>query len=125
MFMTETSKKTLVYGASTKPVRYSYKAVKMLQEYDHEVVAIGGRAAQLDDLAILVGHPELNDVHTITMYMGADRQEEHEEYILSLSPQRIIFNPGAENDSLYLKAKKQGIEAINACTLVMLRTGQF
>jgi len=118
-------KKTLVFGASTKPERYSYKAVKMLQEYDHPVAAIGGREGALDEVSILTGHPELEDIHTVTMYMSAARQQEHEDYILSLAPRRIIFNPGAENTSLYSNAKAAGIEVVNACTLVMLRTGQF
>ena len=117
--------KTLVYGASTNPERYSYKAIKMLQEYGHEVVAIGGRVADLDGLPILTGHPEIENVHTITMYMGEARQQDHIDYILGLQPKRIIFNPGAENMALFLKAKELGIEVVNACTLVMLRTGQY
>lgn len=117
--------KTLVYGASTNPERYSYKAIKMLQEYGHEVVAIGGREADLDGIPILTGHPEVDDVHTITMYMGEARQAEHVSYILGLQSKRIIFNPGAENMSLFLKAKELGIEVVNACTLVMLRTEQY
>jgi len=64
-------------------------------------------------------------VDTVTMYMGEARQEEHEDYILGLKPKRIIFNPGAENMGLFVKAKTQGIEVINACTLVMLRTDQY
>jgi len=119
------NKKTLVFGASTKPVRYSYKAIKMLEEFGHEIEAIGGRAADLDGLEIQTGHPELKEVHTVTMYMGEDRQADHEEYLISLNPKRIIFNPGAENMNLFFKAKKAGIEVVNACTLVMLRTEQY
>jgi len=117
--------KTLVFGASTKPERYSHKAIKMLEEYNHEIAAIGGRQAALGNVEIHTGHPALNTIHTITMYMGERRQADHEEYLLSLNPKRIIFNPGAENMSLYTKAKAKGIEVVNACTLVMLRTGQY
>lgn len=123
--MTDTQKKTLIFGASTNPQRYSNKALLMLQEYDHPIVAIGGRVGAVADVSILTGHPELEGIHTVTMYMGEQRQKEHEDYLLSLKPERIIFNPGAENTGLYLRAKKEGIEVINACTLVMLRTGQF
>ena len=118
-------KSTLVFGASTKPQRYSNIAMKMLKEYDHSILAIGGREGEFDGTSIVTGHPSFSDVDTITMYMGADRQKEHEEYLLSLKPRRIIFNPGAENPSLAKRAKEMGIEVIEACTLVMLRTGQY
>ncbi len=119
------TKHTLVFGASMNPERYSNKAMRMLKEYNHSIVAIGGRENEFDGTKILTGHPELTDIDTITMYMGDDRQSEHEEYLLSLQPRRIIFNPGAENISLYNKAKAQGIEVVEACTMVMLRTGQY
>lgn len=116
---------TLVFGASTNPERYSNKAMRMLKEYGHSIEAIGGREGSFEGTKILTGHPDLKGIDTVTMYMGADRQADHEDYILSLRPRRIIFNPGAENISLYKKAKAQGIEVVEACTLVMLRTGQY
>jgi hypothetical protein len=117
--------KTLVFGASTKPERYSNKAMKMLKEYGHSIAAIGGRETEFDGTKILTGHPPLEGIDTITMYMGDTRQTEHEDYLLSLHPRRIIFNPGAENISLAKKARNLNIEVIEACTLVMLRTGQY
>ena len=117
--------KTLVFGASTKTQRYSYLAMEQLTAYNHEVVAIGGRNAEVMGIEILTGHPDLSGIDTITMYMGKARQAEHEEYLLSLNPRRIIFNPGAENPSLHQKAKQRGIEVLNACSLVMLNTGQY
>jgi len=119
------AKSTLVFGASMNPERYSNKAMKMLKEYDHSIVAIGGRENEFERTKIQTGHPELRGLDTITMYMGEDKQAEHEEYLLSLQPRRIIFNPGAENISLARKAREQGIEVVEACTLVMLRTGQY
>jgi len=119
------SNQTLVFGASTNPERYSNKAMRMLKEYNHSIVAIGGRENEFEGIKIMTGHPEFRGIDTVTMYMGADRQAEHEDYILSLEPKRIIFNPGAENRSLMIKAREQGIEAIEACTLVMLRTDQY
>ena len=59
------------------------------------------------------------------MYLGASNQKQYYDYILTLHPKRIIFNPGAENDELSEMAKKNGIEPIEACTLVMLSTGQY
>ena len=117
--------KTLVFGASTNPSRYSYLAIERLKAYNHEILAIGGRKSEVLGVEIQTGHPILDEVHTITMYMGAARQEDHEDYLLSLHPKRIIFNPGAENKGLALKAIEKGIEVLEACTLVMLNTGQY
>lgn len=118
-------KSTLVFGASLKPERYSNKAMKMLSSYDHHVLAIGGREGVVDDISVMKGHPALENVDTITMYMGETRQQGHEEYLLSLKPRRIIFNPGAENREFAKQAIEHGIVVEEACTLVLLRTGQY
>lgn len=117
--------KTLIFGASTNPTRYSYLAMDLLIAHKHDIVAIGGREAVVNDVQIQKGHPVIEDIYTITMYMGEARQKEHEDYLLGLNPKRIIFNPGAENKSLFDQAKAQGIEVLEACTLVMLNTGQY
>jgi len=44
---------------------------------------------------------------------------------VSLKPNRIIFNPGAENDELAGLAAQNGIQPVEACTLVMLATSQY
>ena len=119
------NKKTLVLGASENPARYSNMALKKLRAYGHGVVAVGRREGQVDDVTIHKATPESNDIHTVTMYMNATNQKEYEAYILSLKPQRIIFNPGAENNELAEKAAAQGIETMEACTLVLLSTGQY
>lgn len=119
------NKGTLVFGASLKDERYSNKAIKMLRSYEHDVLAIGGRKGNVNGVEILTNHPQLSGVDTITMYMGEARQQEHEDFLLSLKPRRIIFNPGAENRSFGLRAKEQGILVEEACTLVMLRTNQY
>lgn len=116
---------TLVFGASMKPERYSNKVMRMLKDQGYSTIAIGGREDEFEGIKILTGQPPLKGIDTITMYMGEDRQAEHEDYILSLAPKRIIFNPGAENISLARKASDLGIEVLEACTLVMLRTGQY
>lgn len=118
-------KKTLVFGASLKEQRYSNKAIKLLNEYNHPIVAIGGRRGNVNDIDILTGHPEIEDIHTITIYMRKERQKDHEDYLLSLNPKRIIFNPGAENSAFASKARSKGIITEEACTLVLLRTGQY
>ncbi|WP_372947939.1 CoA-binding protein [Mariniphaga sp.] len=123
--MKNTNKKTLVIGASTKPERYSNKAIRMLREYDHEVVALAKRTGHVDGVSIQTGFPKENDIHTVTMYLGAKRQPEYYEQIIKLKPKRVIFNPGAENDEFIEKLESAGIETVENCTLVMLRTQQF
>jgi predicted CoA-binding protein len=123
--MKNNNKKTLVIGASTKPERYSNKAIQMLREYNHEVVALAKRAGQVDGVPIQTEFPADEDIHTVTMYLGAKRQPEYYEQLINLNPERVIFNPGAENSELKEKLESEGIETVENCTLVMLRTQQF
>lgn len=119
------SKKTLVIGASENPERYSHLAVQRLRLKGHEVVAIGRRNGTISDVAIQKGKPDIENLDTISIYMNDKNQKEFENYILSLKPKRIIFNPGAENMELAQKALEQGIQPMEACTLVLLSTGQY
>jgi len=116
---------TLVYGASLKPERHSNMAIHRLRANDYNVVAVGGREGKVLDVEIHKGEIHFEGIHTITMYMGAKRQVQYYDYLLSLKPKRIIFNPGAENPEFSNLAMEQGIKAIDACTLVMLSTGQY
>ncbi len=118
-------KKTLVIGGSPKPERYSNKAILKLLSYGHPVESIGLKNAKVDSVNIVTGTPVFSDIHTITMYISASRQPEYYNYILSLAPSRIIFNPGTENPELISIAEKNGIEVIKHCTLVMLDHGLF
>lgn len=120
-----TEKKTLVIGASQNPARYSYKAIHKLRYFKHPVVAVGRKEGLVDDIKIETGTPAFPAIDTVTVYLNRENQKPVEEYILSLSPKRIIFNPGAENPELKLKAEKKGIETIEACTLVMLTIGAY
>jgi uncharacterized protein len=118
-------KKTLVLGASDNPSRYSFLAVKRLRNHGHPVVAIGKKLTQVADVTIEKNKIPFTDIDTVTLYMNPLHQQEYYEYLLSLNPKRIIFNPGAENDELAKLAKKNGIATIEACTLVMLSTNQY
>ena len=118
-------KKTLVIGASTKPERYSYKAVNMLIDNGHGVVALGGREGDINGVNIQIGTPSFKSIHTVTMYLGPERQKNSYQYIINLKPKRIIFNPGTENDEFMEMATQNGIEVEQACTLVLLSTDQF
>lgn len=118
-------KKTLVIGASPESDRYSYSAVRQLKRYGHEVVALGSKEGEIDGVPIVKGKPELKGIDTVTLYINPFRQEEFYDYILDLKPKRLIFNPGTENSAFMWRAKLEGIEVLDACTLVMLSTGQF
>ncbi len=118
-------KKTLVLGASEKSERYSNKAIQSLQAHGHEVIAIGRRKGQVNDTEIITDMPELNDIHTITLYLNPENQKPYYDYILRLKPKRVIFNPGTENEELERKVAMSGINMMEACTLVLLNTGQF
>lgn len=118
-------KKTLVLGASDNPARYSYLAINRLRGKGHPVVAIGLRRAMAGDVAIETEKKPFESVDTVTLYLNSTRQKEYYDYILSLHPKRIIFNPGAENDELFALAQANGIQAMEACTLVLLSTGSY
>ncbi|HRJ16077.1 MAG TPA: CoA-binding protein [Saprospiraceae bacterium] len=118
-------KKTLVLGASPDPSRYSYAAVHQLRDKGHEVVAVGKRPGAVADVTIVQEFPQLEDIHTVTLYLAPAHQAPMYDYILQLKPQRIIFNPGTENRELAQLAKEQGIETVQACTLVMLSVGLY
>ena len=117
--------KTLVIGASPNSMRYSNKAVRLLKTYGHEVVPVGIRKGVIDDLEILTEKVKEPDVHTVTMYVGPIKQADYYDYILSLKPERIIFNPGTENSELIQLAENNGIKTVQNCTLVMLNSGIF
>jgi len=118
-------KKTLVLGASDNPSRYSYLAIHRLRSHDHPVVAIGRKNTKVGDVLVDKEKKHFEGVDTITVYMNALHQKEYYDYILSLQPRRIIFNPGAENNELVSLARKNGIKTMDACTLVMLSTNQY
>ena len=121
----QAGKKTVVLGASQNPSRYSYLAVRKLVNHGHQVIAIGKRKGIINDVQIETDHLPLSDVDTVTLYLNPMNQREYIDYILSLRPKRIIFNPGTENDILIQSAKENGIEPVLGCTLVMLSTGQY
>ena len=118
-------KLTVVLGASPNPDRYSYLAVSRLVAKGHPVLAIGKRDGKIGSTPITKEHPVPENVDTVTLYMNPTLQKEYYDYIFQLQPKRIIFNPGTENDDLAEQAENKGIAPIEACTLVMLSTGQY
>jgi predicted CoA-binding protein len=118
-------KKTLVLGASNNPERYSFAAVRRLKQQGLEVVPVSNKTGEVEGIPILNGTPAVENIHTVTLYLNPQRQEDYYDYILGLKPKRIIFNPGTENPVFMEKAIEAGIEAIIACNLVMLATGEY
>ena len=117
--------KTLVLGASENPSRYSNMAILKLRNYKHNVVAIGRQAGKVNDVEIGTQPVKTDDIDTVTLYLNPAHQKPYYDYIISLKPRRIIFNPGTENEELERLAAKEGIDILEACTLVMLGTGQY
>ena len=118
-------KKTLVLGASENPSRYSHLALHRLQSHKHPVMAIGKKKGMVGNVLIETEKKDWKGVDTVTLYLNPTHQKEYYDYILSLKPKRIIFNPGAENNELAELASRQGIQPVEACTLVMLSTNQY
>ena len=123
--MAEQTKKTLLLGASANPTRYSYLAVNKLRSNGHPVVAIGANTGRVADVDMITEKIPFDDIDTVTLYLNPTRQEEYYDYIISLHPRRIIFNPGAENEELEKLAQQNKIQTMEACTLVLLSTGQY
>ncbi len=120
-------KKTVIVGATTNPARYAYLAAEMLTDNGHAIVPVGIKKGNLFGAEILDirQKPPVDGVDTITMYIGPVHQPEWYDYLISLKPARIIFNPGTENTEFEQMLENQGIEALEACTLVLLRTRQY
>lgn len=117
--------KTLVIGAPANKERYSYKAIYSLVDKSHQVVAIGAKKGMAFDIPIETEKEDFHAVDTVTLYLNPKTQVEYYDYILSLKPRRVIFNPGTENPEFYKILKSNNIEFEVACTLVLLATNQY
>ena len=123
--MQNQTKKTLILGASDNPSRYSYLALNSLRKHGHPVIAIGKKSSKVADVDLITEKKEFDDIDTITIYLNPDNQKQYYDYIFSLHPKRVIFNPGAENQELIDLLRSKGIDPVEACSLVLLSTGQY
>jgi len=120
------TKTTLILGASTNPERYAFKAANLLRQHGHEVVLVGIKKGNVVGMEIQQDKNSIpKNIDTITLYLGPQHQEAWFDYILKVNPKRIIFNPGTENEALELLAQEHNIAIEQACTLVLLHTGQY
>jgi uncharacterized protein len=119
------NKKTVVLGASSKPEKYAYKAIQMLVDKGHTVLAIGQNKGEVAGVKIQTKTIPLKNVDTVTLYLNPLRQRDYYNYIVEAKPKRVVFNPGTENPELYQLLELNGIKAEVACTLVLLATNQY
>jgi len=119
------SKPTLVIGASTNPERYAFKAITSLVNHNHKVYALGLKAGEVKGVIFDTEKVQYKDIDTVTLYVGPQNQPSYFDYIESLNPKRVVFNPGTENEEFEQRLSAKGIEAVEACTLVLLSTGQY
>lgn len=119
------NKKTLILGATPDASRYAYLAANRLTAKGHTIVNVGQKTGEVAGVSIEKPETIHNDIDTVTLYVGTHNQPPLYDYILNTHPKRIIFNPGTENSELQTMANEQGIETVNACTLVMLSIGEY
>ncbi len=120
-------KKTVIIGGTTNPARYAYVVAEMFSQRNIPFVPVGIKKGKVfgEEILDITQRPKIDGVDTVTLYLGPRNQPEWYDYIISLNPKRIIFNPGTENPELVKMAKAHGIETTVACNLVLLSTGQF
>ena len=118
-------KTTLVIGASEDTSRYSNRVIRMLHHMNIPVGAIGLKEGEIEGIKIQTGFPKVEDVDTVTLYVGPKHQPQYYDYVIGLNPERVIFNPGTENPEFEEKVRKAGIEVMEACTLTMLTVGTY
>jgi predicted CoA-binding protein len=121
----EKAKKSVVIGASSNPERYAFLATQRLAENGYEVIPVGLRDGQIGEHKIRTERKPIENVDTVTLYVGPRHQESWGEYIISLSPKRVIFNPGTENEDFEKTLQDEGIETERACTLVLPGTNAY
>lgn len=119
------NKKTLVLGATTKPDRYAFRAINMLVEKGHTVLAIGQNTGEVAGVKIQTKAVPIKNIDTVTLYLNPARQRDYYNYIIEAQPKRVVFNPGTENPELYQLLELNNIKAEVACTLVLLATNQY
>jgi len=124
--MKKRTQTVVVLGASNKPHRYSYKAIKLLQKRGHRIIPIHPKLSDIDDLPVISNLSNVKDkVDTLTLYIGKERSKLLIDEIIALRPKRVIFNPGTESKKLVKKLSQAEIPFIHDCTLIMLESSQF
>ena len=115
-----------VLGASPKPARYANQAIRLLQQQDYRITPLHPKFETIERLPVTHRLADVADpVDTLTLYVGPHLLEPQADDIVHLNPRRVIFNPGTESPAVQHRLDEAGIDWLEACTLVMLKTGQF
>jgi predicted CoA-binding protein len=97
-----------------------------LRQHGHTPLPVAPGTAEIEGIPVV---SRLNDlgghIDTLTMYVGPKISDQLTEEIVALRPGRVIFNPGSENPRLAARLSDAAIPHEDACTLVLLSTGQF
>ncbi len=117
----------LVIGASENPERYAYKAIKLLIKHGYNVTALANKAGKIDTINFFTNTDDFKkeNIDTVTLYVNSKNQEQYRDIIIKIKPRRVIFNPGTENEDFYDDLHRNNIAYEEACTLILLNTGQF
>ena len=118
-------KKTIVAGAGPEPHRYSHRAVVSLIKHGHDVIPVGLSEGEIEGTAIRTDFPLIDNVDTVSVYVHPRHHARWKDYILTLKPRRVIFNPGAESSDTIAELEEAGIPCQESCTLVMLSVGTY
>lgn len=121
----DTDKNVLLLGASMKPSRYSHMAVKALTNNNLRVYPVGKEEGEIEGVPVSSSLPPIEKFHTITLYLNQKNQKDYYEKMFLYSPERVIFNPGTENEELKELCRQHNVEAVENCTLELLEAEQF
>lgn len=119
------NKKTLIIGATTKPEKAAFKAIQMLVDRGHSVLALGQNMGEVAGIKIKTKAIPVTNIDTVSMYINATRQRDYYNYIVEAKPKRVIFNPGTENPEFYQLLELNNIKVEVACTLVLLTLNKY
>lgn len=120
------SETVVVLGASNKQGRYSYKAMMLLNEHGHKVIPVHPKLEEIEGVKVFNDLTDIKEaIDTVTVYLAPERSTKIIDKIIALNPKRVITNPGTESKQIDEACAKAGIEVVKACTLVLLRTGQY
>lgn len=121
-----TKERVVVLGASPKRERYSNQAVRLLVEYGHTVIPVNPAQSVIEDIPVVLSLDQVEGrIDTVTVYLAPRHSATLAAALLQLNPRRVIFNPGTESPELQKLMEEGGIEVVEGCTLVMLKTGKF
>ena len=115
-----------IIGASEKKDRFAHMAMTALLQHGHEVRLVNPFKESIDGHKCFKAVTEIKEkINTVTLYVNPSRFRDHIEEVIQIKPERVIMNPGTEDDVMHKRLEAAGIKVYRACTLVPLSSGQF